>query len=594
MANLAAEMTLQNRGFLNPLLQAHNAVQGAVGGMKSAFGGLLTTLGLVGVGFGALKSAEGFADALKGVFSAGKDLATMHAITGQSITDIVTLRKAFQEAGLSPESLEGNLIKLQKALGGVNEEGQPTAFAFQQLGLSIEALKGESALEQIKQVTSAIAALGTDADRTAKATAIFGKAGAEMKAINPEAIEEAKASMAGYAAIMERNAGMFKKITNTLESLSAKMKGFFVGVAGPVGEVLLPLLQKLNSFKLTGLGQQLGQEIALGMNILTSGKLGELMGLSLEIGAKTGGNFLIESMVDAVNVLAVVGEPGFWGDVGNLLLAGAVRFGASMLEARAYLQAGFDYAMQSAKSLSFSDALTAFNSLWVQALLHPVLTLEAMLVGLALRFGKSIYEAIRGNLDGAKAALAAGQAASNPTTVLTAAFASAVAKSDRDTKGGGKKSYEDFVGERRGETSGLAGGLKATADILEKSGGSIAAMVGAALQKSAGMTGPFDTSGPAGKLATIIASLLPKPSSDTSEAPGEPGAPAGPGAGVGGAKAESGDRLAKIGLFIGGGGPANEHARKTADNTSKMTALMQQFLPLLRPTHMSDNAAAFA
>ncbi len=196
--NLAATMSLATAAFTGPLHAAQAAVGTAVGGMKSAFGGLLSTLSLVGVSFAAFKGAEGFADALRGVFDAGKELKTLHAITGQSITDLVTLRKAFQEVGLAPESVEDKLVKLQKALGGVNEEGQPTGFMFQRLGLNIANLRGESAVQQLRQLSTAINGLGTDAERTAAVTAIFGRGGADLKALfaNPEAIDEARKSLA--------------------------------------------------------------------------------------------------------------------------------------------------------------------------------------------------------------------------------------------------------------------------------------------------------------------------------------------------------------------------------------------------------------
>lgn len=176
----------------------------------------------------------------------------MSAITGQSVSDLVTLRKAFKEAGLSPGSLQHNLVLLQKSLGGVNEEGLPTAFAFRQIGLSIDSLKDLSATDQINQIGGAISKLPTQAERTAKAMEIFGRGGAEMLVLfsNPKAIEEAKANVGGYAAIMERNAGLFTKITNTLEALSMKVKGFFIGFADKVGPSLLPLLEKLITIQL--------------------------------------------------------------------------------------------------------------------------------------------------------------------------------------------------------------------------------------------------------------------------------------------------------------------------------------------------------
>ncbi len=66
----------------------------------------------------------------------------------------------------------------------------------------------------------------------------------------------------------------------------------------------------------------------------------------------------------AVNVFGVIREPAFWQAVANQSVGAALAFSAEMTKASSYLQAGFDLAAQTAKSISFSDAVKVFQSQW--------------------------------------------------------------------------------------------------------------------------------------------------------------------------------------------------------------------------------------
>lgn len=310
MPGVSYTLGIQNQTAISGL----KAFEGAMQGLQGVAGKLAAGLSLVGISFGAFKSADAFTDKLKEVFDAGKQLAVTRNITGQSITDLVTLRKAFTDVGLSADMVSDTQIKLQKALGGVNDEGIPTGKIFAQLGLSINNLKVASGVAQMEQVGKAISALPSQADRAFAAMQIFGREGAQLNALfsDSHAIEDARRSMAGYASIMERNANLFKSITNTLESLHGKIKGFFVGFADQIGPVLLPLLQNLkNSLNLTGLGETAGKEIAkiaqTLYGVFKNGDLVEFVGLSLRLGFDAAVKWLQQSLR---KVLGWLGDNG--------------------------------------------------------------------------------------------------------------------------------------------------------------------------------------------------------------------------------------------------------------------------------------------
>jgi hypothetical protein len=310
-----------------PAVAGVKAFQGALGGMQGAIGKITGALGLLGIGFAAFKSADVFTDQLKNIFEAGKELNTTRAITGQTITDLVTLRKAFGEAGLAPEGLSGSLIKLQKALGGVNDEGQPTGHIFQQLGLSIAQLKGESATQQLTQIGAAINHLGNQADKTFATMQIFGREGAEMLALfaDTHAITDAERSMAAYGAVMTRNAGIFKALTNTLAALHNKVKGFFVGFADAIGPVLLPLLEKLkNSINLVGFGEKIGAAVSKAAQLIyglfQNGTLSETVGAALKVGFSSANEFLSKSLNEMLEAASKV-APNLMAGLGNFFTA---------------------------------------------------------------------------------------------------------------------------------------------------------------------------------------------------------------------------------------------------------------------------------
>jgi len=316
----------------NPLTAGLNAAQQAVGRFKSAVGSLMSPLAAVGVSFAAFKSAEGFAESLKGVFDAGRELKTMSAMTGQSVGDLVVLRKAFTDVGLAPDSLTHNLIMLQKSLGGVNEEGQPTAHIFNQLGLSMTALQKMSATEQFAKISTAINKLPNPAQRAAAAMQMFGRSGAEMLALfsNSDAIKQAQGAMGSYAGIMQRNAALFAQISQSLGSLSGKMKGFFVGFADQIGPVLLPLLDKLKTINLVPLGEQIGGVVAKLASAFQSGGLGVIVALSLKAGFAEAANYFIGAMQTSLHILAEVVDRTFSKDFWSGIVDGFTGVGQSI------------------------------------------------------------------------------------------------------------------------------------------------------------------------------------------------------------------------------------------------------------------------
>ena len=226
--------------------------------------GEMTKLGdalkVLGVSFAAFKSIEGIGEGFKSIFEQGKALRAENKATGESITDLITLQKAYKEVGLDPSGLQQNLTMLQAALGGVNAEGEPTKVIFDQLGLSLDRLKGEDAVTQFKEIGTAISSLATQSDKIAAVRAIFGRQGANMINIlsDPKAIEEAAKSTAEKAAVYEKNAALFTRVTNEFEAIGVKTQGFFLGAAEAAAHTLEPALEEIKKIDTIKIGEKVG------------------------------------------------------------------------------------------------------------------------------------------------------------------------------------------------------------------------------------------------------------------------------------------------------------------------------------------------
>jgi hypothetical protein len=122
------------------------------------------------------------------------------------------------------------------------------------------------------------------------------------------------------------------------------MQGFFVGVADTLVPALMPLLEAADGIDLSGLGQDLGNAIAFGLTVITSGNLGNIFprnsscrGSMLNtiykglIGITA---FLVQRFIDIpadfLKVMKVITQPAFWAGLAQGLLAAALGFGRAI------------------------------------------------------------------------------------------------------------------------------------------------------------------------------------------------------------------------------------------------------------------------
>lgn len=357
--NVTAMLSLNNARFLSGLKAAGSAVSG-LAGIAGRVAGIIGALG-------APLTAGAFAVGVKDALDFGSSLTDLANRTGAPIRDLVMLQEAFTMSGLSAEQVGPAINRLQKALAGTNEAGEPTNKTFQKLGLNMEALLAMSPSEQFLAVGKAISSVTDPAERTAAAMALFGRTGGEMLALfrDPEALAAAFNMTAAQADVLARKAAVFDFISDRIGSVKTSLRGFFVGFADAFTPALTAFAGWLesNGPKLVAIGQQFGAWLQSGVTILTnafgSGQLGELLRITLMIGFAESVNAFIGMLRSSLLIIPAVFFALFSGDSLTALGAGfiglAEKFGVAILrifgDAIAFMAAGLQVAIEKVLSI---------------------------------------------------------------------------------------------------------------------------------------------------------------------------------------------------------------------------------------------------
>jgi hypothetical protein len=219
------------------------------------------TAGLTGAFFAARAAMAGFTSVamqMKGALDLGGRLSDLSAATGATVSELVLLRQAFQNAGLGVEAVGPMVARFQKALAGVNEDGQTTGQVLETIGLNTLALSRMSLEDQFVQLSKAFSSIEDPAERTAMAMKIFGRSGAEMLAIfrDPQAFATAAAQVGDLGGVLEANAARFDSISDAIGAAQTKLDQFFAGFMSEVSG--LDGVRALAETDFTGFGQALG------------------------------------------------------------------------------------------------------------------------------------------------------------------------------------------------------------------------------------------------------------------------------------------------------------------------------------------------
>jgi hypothetical protein len=164
------------------------------------------------------------------------------------------------------------------------------------------------------------------------------------------ALGDAARAIGSQADLLTRNANLFDRASDILNTIGSKLEGFFVGVADQVVPAILPLLEAADGLDFAGLGQELGQAVAFGLTAITSGQIGNLFAAQLKLSGAQFVNTMVSGLTgilallatnmvqmpaNFVKILGIVTQPEFWSGLGNGLVAAAMKFAAIIQRAAA-------------------------------------------------------------------------------------------------------------------------------------------------------------------------------------------------------------------------------------------------------------------
>ena len=308
VANAGKESTLQFNelsGVFSVLPGPLGNIAGRISGISSASEGLSRifagglTSGFQGLAASVTALVNPFTLALAGItaFAAGAT-AVINGLTqledrveklgntadklGVSFEFIQTLEEAANRSGTSIDAVSAAFGRLQKNVLGVDEESKAAQKALAEIGITAEELAALSPEEQYQKIGRAIADIEDPARRTATATALFGKAGADLIPFFNNiggAADDIERYGRALSGLDRRNVD---ELGGSLDALAVSTQGLgqslllpFVGlgdgiarglaevtagitaIVDPIGRILEPLLTQIGRV-IEGLGVALG------------------------------------------------------------------------------------------------------------------------------------------------------------------------------------------------------------------------------------------------------------------------------------------------------------------------------------------------
>ena len=333
MSALTFKVSGDSSGLMRSLDGAKGALSGLANmGRRLAIGGALA---------GAAAGVAGLALSYRGLKDAldlGGRLSDVAANTGLTAGEAMVMERAFSDAGLSGEKLQGTITKMQKSIVEGRDGLMTYRRAFEGIGLSVDDLAGMSPAEQFKAIQSALSGMSDPAERSARAMQIFGRSGAELGALfsNSGAMAQAAESVGDQAAIMDKSAAAFDRSSDLLGGMGKKIQGFFVGMASSVNSVLLPVLEEMNKVDFAKIGEEVGTAVAMIVEAFGENRIGEILANSLMIAGKSFMNFLINGFLGLAKMVAAM-----FSEVRDVLagqseggsVEGAVKLGGTAVDA---------------------------------------------------------------------------------------------------------------------------------------------------------------------------------------------------------------------------------------------------------------------
>jgi len=292
-------------GSLTLLLKADasnmNNVVGAV--RKGLMGFTRDLAGLAGVGL----SVGGVIAGLKESLSLGGSLYDLSQQTGVAVDQLVVLRQALDETGVGAGRAMFILNMMQRNVNTLGKTGKGNSF-LSSIGLSMKELNKQSPVEKLKTISTALGKLSEE-DRMSALRKLFGHGGIRLRGFfaDPNVLKEVEHALGGIPALIMRNAKSFDQLLDVISRFKYIRLGLFTGIMEGLAPMMKTITDEISKIDLSGIGQRIGRFVLFIVELIKSGRFGELMKLEFEYAF----SWIADNWMSLVQHLGTVLKVGF-------------------------------------------------------------------------------------------------------------------------------------------------------------------------------------------------------------------------------------------------------------------------------------------
>jgi len=322
------------------------------------------------------------AEKVSGVFDMGREFTKLSERTGIATGRLSMMQRGLKMSDVEVEKLAPALTRMQVMLGAAANGSKLASGALSNLGLTVEDLKKLSPDQQFLTIAKAIAAIEDPSARATAAAGMFGRLmGGELMPLfrNAAALDMMGGKLDAQAEVFQKNAESFDKAAKKLDRVGKQFNGFWVGLSSSVVGSVLKALDQMQGGNFVEKGQQLGNVLSpvilafmkipavidfVEAGLATIAVYGLLLGESLMNGAErfydglkaaflyalAYSTDLIASLLDLPAKLCIGLASGLEWAFQNAIAF----FGNAMWDMIANVQAGFQFAIQTAVSKALS------------------------------------------------------------------------------------------------------------------------------------------------------------------------------------------------------------------------------------------------
>ncbi|MBI1370845.1 MAG: hypothetical protein GC162_19600 [Planctomycetes bacterium] len=186
--------------------------------------------------------------ATKQFAASGDVLDKMSQRTGITVENLSELSFAAEQSGSNLDSLEKGIKGMQRTINDANNGLGESKDALREVGLSAEALAGQSPDEQMKRIADGLASIPDDGKRAAVAMKIFGKSGQELIPLlagGRKGMEALTAEAREFGLTVSTKASKdAAALTDAMNLMRRVVDRLVFGIGGALAPVLTELLTK--------------------------------------------------------------------------------------------------------------------------------------------------------------------------------------------------------------------------------------------------------------------------------------------------------------------------------------------------------------